>query len=195
VQRTYALTLPTDRTAATVNGSLSVQPGVVIQRDFEFEADALNLREVEVVGTFEAAQGTDRGPTGFWFWAYASGPRGRSPSSRAGLSTIGGLAAPADGRAGQTVTVRGQFRGRNLFRDLDPNGAPPDGWVIKDGQYALWVFGRKPKGSGWQLDLDNRGDTAKWVQVTGRLERKGDVTRLKATYVALVAVPPAAIEP
>ena len=52
-QRAYALTLPTDRTSASVNTSLSVQPGVVIQRDFESEADALNLREVEVVGTLE----------------------------------------------------------------------------------------------------------------------------------------------
>ena len=99
------------------------------------------------------------------------------------------LIAQPDPRAGGTVKIRGQFRGRNLFRDLDTEGAPIDGWVIKDGAVAVWVVGRSPSGNGWSLDLDSPGDTTKWVEVTGKLERKGGVTRIKAGEVTLVASP------
>ena len=89
----------------------------------------------------------------------------------------------------------GQFRGKNLFGDLDATGEPTDAWVIKDGAFAVWVVGKKPKGSGWSLDPTSRGDTIRWVQVTGTLDRKGNVTRLKATEVALVPPPPVAPDP
>jgi len=61
--------------------------------------------------------------------------------------------------------------------------------VIKDGPVAVWVVGRSPRGNGWSLDLDSQGDTTKWVEVTGKLERKGGVTRIKAGEVAWVAPP------
>jgi hypothetical protein len=170
--------------------SLSIQPGLAIERDFAFEADALNLRELEVVGTFEPPVGSDRGPSGFWFWGYAVEPTRNSPvPSRAGLVALKDMVARPDHVAGKTVTVQGQFRGRNLFRDLDAASAPADGWVIKDGPFAVWVVGRKPKGSGWSLDADSRGDTTRWVQVTGKLENKEGVTWLKADKVDLVAPP------
>jgi hypothetical protein len=169
--------------------SLPIQPGVAIEMDFDFQADAMNLREVEVVGTFQAPVGSDRGPTGFWFWAYSIEPARNSPvPSRAGLVALQD-AVRSDRVTGKTVTVRGQFRGRNLFRDLDAAGAPSDGWVIKDGPFAVWVVGRKPKGSGWSLDAESRGDTTRWLQVTGKLESKSGVTRLRAEKVDLVAPP------
>ena len=112
--RQYALALPADRLSATVSQSLPIQPGVIIRKDFESEADTLNLHEVEVVGTFQAPVGSDRGgPTGFWFWAYAAGPsRGPRRSSAHGLLALADRIAPPDQRVGGTVKVRGQFRGR-----------------------------------------------------------------------------------
>jgi hypothetical protein len=200
-ERRYALTLPSDRplTTGTTGCGLAIHPGLVVQEPFEFEVDSLNLREIEVIGTFEAPVGSDRqGPTSttaageFWFWAYSLGPERPSRAGRTGLLALEDLIARPEHLAGETVRVVGQFRGKNLFGDLEAEGAPDDGWVIKDGAFAVWVIGKKPRGSGWSLDPTSRSDSARWVQVTGRLDRKGSVTRLKATEVALVPPPPAA---
>jgi hypothetical protein len=200
-ERRYSLSLPTDRALSPQGCSLTVRPGLVVEQAFEFEVDALNLREIEVVGTFEPPVGSDRsGPTssspgGFWFWAYSVGPAKTSRAGdRAGLLAVEDLVARPDRLAGEIVKVVGQFRGKNLFGDLD-EGGPEDGWVIKDGAFAVWVVGKKPKGTGWSLDPASKGDTRRWVQVTGKLERKGSVTRLKAMEVALVSPPPEAKEP
>ena len=40
-------------------------------------------------------------------------------------------------------------------------------WVIKDDVYAVWVTGKKPKGSGWELDAGLKRDTGKWIEVIG----------------------------
>jgi hypothetical protein len=198
-ERRYTLTLPTDRPLTTgVNPcGFGIRPGLIVADAFEFEVDSLNFQEIEVVGTFEAPVGSDRSGSSmmsageFWFWAYARGPEKPSRAGRVGLLALEDLIARPDRLAGETVKVVGQFRGKNLFGDLEGVGAPDDGWVIKDGAFAVWVVGKKPKGSGFRLDATSRSDSARWVQVTGTLDRKGSVTRLKATEVALVPPPPA----
>ena len=202
-KRSYTLTIPTDRPLPVHNCALAISPGLVVQQTFEFEADSLQFHEIEVLGTFEAAVGKDNpggdmstATGGFWFWAYSLGPAKPSQAGRTGLLALEDLVAQPDRLNGETVKVVGQFRGNNLFGDLDGADAPGDGWVIKDGAFAVWVVGKKPKGSGWSLDPASRGDTSRWVQVTGTLDRKGKVTRLKAMEVALVPPPPpAAPEP
>jgi hypothetical protein len=200
-ERRYSLTLPTDGPLRLQSCGLSIRPGLVVEQAFEFEVDSLNFREIEVVGTFEAPVGSDqrerRAATstgGFWFWTYARGLEKPSRAGRAGTLALEDLVARPDRLAGETVKVVGQFRGRNLFGDLEGT-AEPDGWVIKDGAFAVWVVGKRPKGSGWSLDPRSRSDSARWVQVTGTLDRKGKVTRLKAIEVALIAPPAAAPEP
>jgi hypothetical protein len=194
--RRYALTLPTDRPLPTGLGGkgFAIQPGILIQKQFEFEVDALNMREIEVVGTFETPVGSDRGVGGgFWFWAYAVDPtRPSRAASRTGLLAVEDIVTRPAQLARETVKVQGQFRGKNLFGDLENGNAPADGWVIKDGPFAIWVYGCRPKGRGWSLDPESRGDAKKWVQVTGRLDRKGGVPRLKAEEVELV--PPPAVD-
>jgi hypothetical protein len=198
-KRRYSLTLPTDRPLPQQNCALPITPGLVAQQGFDFEADRLNFHEIEVVGTFEAAVGKDNpggdvsaASGGFWFWAYSLGPAKPSQAGRTGLLALEDLVARPDRLAGEMVKVVGQFRGKNLFGDLDGADEPSDGWVIKDGAFAVWVVGKKPKGSGWSLDPTSRGDTVRWVQVTGTLDRKGKVTRIKAMDVALVPPPSAA---
>jgi hypothetical protein len=189
--RQLALTLPNGRLTVNGRSGLPIQPGSVIREPFEFEVDTLNGREVEVIGTFEDPVGDDRGGPkgGFWFWSYAVAPSRGPQSARTGLLAVEDLVTQADSVAGELVKVQGQFRGRNLFGDLERAPSPSDGWVIRDGAYSIWVYGRKPRGEGWSLDPSSRSDARKWVQVTGRLERSGGTLRLKASEVSLVPPP------
>jgi hypothetical protein len=66
--------------------------------------------------------------------------------------------------------------------------------VIKDDVYAVWVTGRKPKGSGWELDAGLKRDTGKWIEVIGVPETMGGITYLKAERVGLTTAPTATAE-
>ena len=70
---------------------------------------------------------------------------------------------------GKTTKIVGQFRGRNLFGDLPPNSARgKEDWVLKEGDTAIWVMGKAPRGDGWKLDLDYKGDSKTWLEVEGQ---------------------------
>jgi hypothetical protein len=68
----------------------------------------------------------------------------------------------------QRVTVTGQFTGRNLLGDL-PDAPARSRWdfVIRSADGALWVSGARPKGKGFELALDARQDTSRWLEITG----------------------------
>jgi hypothetical protein len=53
----------------------------------------------------------------------------------------------------------------------------------------VWVVGKAPKGKGWSLDPESKSDTRKWLEVSGKLERKGDVLMIRARQVTLIAKP------
>ena len=68
----------------------------------------------------------------------------------------------------QKVTVTGQFAGRNLFGDLpDSPGKTRYDFVLRSADAALWVSGAQPKGKGFNLSLDARLDTGRWLDITG----------------------------
>jgi hypothetical protein len=91
---------------------------------------------------------------------------------------------------GQTLRVIGQFRGKNLYGDLPVRSQRTSAdWVIKDDAFAVWVYGKKPKGAGWQLDASLKRDTGKWMEVVGRVETRNGITYLRATQVALASPP------
>lgn len=73
----------------------------------------------------------------------------------------------------QKVTVSGQFTGRNLMGDL-PDAPARSRWdfVIRSADAALWVSGARPKGKGFDLALDARQDTSRWLEISG-LVREG----------------------
>jgi hypothetical protein len=113
-------------------------------------------------------------------------PRGGGPGGLglADLATDGGR------HEAQTVTVVGLFAGRDLYGDLPAGSArTASDWVLKLGPHAVWVTGKKPEGKGWRLDPGYKGDTARWLQVTGRVETQGEVTFLRATKVVLTSAP------
>ena len=92
--------------------------------------------------------------------------------------------------SGKTARIYGQFRGRNLFADLPANSARgKEDWVLKDGDTAMWVMGKAPKGQGWKLDLDYKGDTKNWLEVEGKPEVINGVVYLKASRVLMSKAP------
>jgi hypothetical protein len=100
--------------------------------------------------------------------------------------TLSELIRNGDLRSGTAVTVKGVFRGRNLFGDLPKDSQrKPEDWVIQDGAFAAWVTGKRPSGKGWSLDPASRGD-ARWrVEVEGKVEVVGEVTYIRASRVSL----------
>jgi hypothetical protein len=100
--------------------------------------------------------------------------------------TLAKLIRDGDLRPGTAVTVSGVFRGRNLFGDLPQDSQrSPEDWVLKDGDFAAWVTGKRPAGKGWSLDPASPGD-ARWrVEVVGKVEVVGDVAYLRASKVSL----------
>jgi hypothetical protein len=115
-----------------------------------------------------------------------AGRRPPHPATRT-LADAGTAAAVADGKP---VTTSGQFRGSNLCGDL-PAGSRREAadWVLLTAEGPLWVTGRRPEGSGFQLDPAQRADTSRWLEVRGKLELAGETRYLRASRVALVPRP------
>jgi hypothetical protein len=96
-------------------------------------------------------------------------------------------------RDGSIVRVVGQFRGKNLYGDLPSRSQNVSSdWVIKDDVYAVWVTGKRPRGTGWALDTGLKRDTGKWIEVVGRPVTRNGVTYVRALRVGLTN-PPSAI--
>jgi hypothetical protein len=154
-----------------------IRPAEEIAHAFEVESESFRARELEIVGAFDNGE--------FLFWSYtlatSSDPLPRGPGGGLTLEALVGQKAPFGNR---DVTVRGQFRGRNLFGDLPAGSATtPTDWVIGDGPSYVWVTGKPPKGSGFSLDPASRADCAFWLVVEGRPERHGEVVVLRARRV------------
>ena len=92
--------------------------------------------------------------------------------------------------AGQTVTVTGNFRGRNLFGDLpDAPGKGRYDFIVRGGEGSVWVTGMRPRGSGFDFDVDRRIDSNRWLEVTGPLVHDRGLVRIEATKIALAKAP------
>jgi len=77
---------------------------------------------------------------------------------------------------GQSVTLRGRFRGRNLFGDA-PAWPRESQWdfVLQSADAAVWILGRRPRGEGFDLSTTNRAHTGRWLEVTGRVEIRDEL--------------------
>ncbi len=111
-------------------------------------------------------------------------------------TTLEALVSSPGKRDGQLVRVVGKFRGRNLYGDLPVKSQRSNSdWVIKDELWAVWVTGKKPKGSGWQVDPSAKRDTGRWIAVVGRPLTRDGITYLQAREVALTTAPTPNAEP
>jgi hypothetical protein len=111
-------------------------------------------------------------------------PLPEDPSLRA-------LALAPDRFIGKGVTVTGRFRGANLLADL-PQGAGTKGrwdFVLQSADAAIWVSGVRPRGKGFDLDINSRVDTGHWLKVAGTLRRDGALPWIEATSIAEATAP------
>ncbi len=97
----------------------------------------------------------------------------------------------------QKVTVVGQFEGRNLAGDLpDAPGRSRDDFVLRAADASIWVTNIRPKGKGFDLALDRRIDTGRWLQVTGTVQQGRGLQWLDAEAGTLeLGKPPAESPP
>lgn len=96
----------------------------------------------------------------------------------------------------ERVTVVGQFTGRNLLGDL-PDAPANSQWdfVLRSGDGAVWVSHVRPRGRDFELALDQRIDTGRWLEVTGILRQGRGLQWLDATGATLAIVKPPAEDP
>ena len=178
--------------------AIPVVPVPELAQDFESESATYLGREMEIIGLFEETSADVTTPMTqakgvISFWKFIIVPdRNEERLSKARKVSIDELAARPARFDGRTIRVVGQFRGANLFADLPAKTQRKRGdWVLQDGEHAIWVTGRKPKGDGWQLDPTLKRDTGKWIEVTGKIEAKNDVAYMHAERLLLTTAPPA----
>jgi hypothetical protein len=109
-----------------------------------------------------------------------------------GAATVRSIALEPWKYEGQMVTVTGQFGGRNLFGDVPASPAKDKyDFVLRNPEGAVWVTGLRPKGKGFDLNVDARVDTSHWLQVSGVIKRDRALVVLEAKTIT-AAEPPAA---
>jgi Big-like domain-containing protein len=97
----------------------------------------------------------------------------------------------------QKVTITGQFSGRNLLGDLpDAPAKSRYDFVLRSADAAIWVINMRPKGKDqgkdFELGLDARIDTGRWLQVRGTLEQGRGLLWIDADAGSLALVKPPA---
>jgi Big-like domain-containing protein len=109
-----------------------------------------------------------------------------------GAPSLRVLALDPESYAGQRVTVRGQFRGRNLYGDLaQAPGLTQWDFVLHAADASLWVTGQRPRGKGFNLDVEARVDTGHWLEITGTVRQAHGLVWIEAAEIALVKPDPA----
>jgi hypothetical protein len=94
---------------------------------------------------------------------------------------------------GQKVTVVGQFHGRNLFGDLpSAPGKSRYDFVLRSADAAIWVTDLRPRGRGFDLSVDAKVDTGRWLQVSGTVAMDRGLVTVIGVTVATTAAPEAA---
>ncbi len=106
--------------------------------------------------------------------------------------SVRGLALQPWRFEGQTVTVVGQFRGRNLFGDLpSAPGRSPYDFVLRSADAAVWVTDLRPKGEDFDLSVDARVDTGQWLEVSGTVSQDRGLVTIAGSAVAAATAPEA----
>jgi hypothetical protein len=175
----------------TFGGQIEIMPVADVSFEFETEAKRWFGQEVQITGVVGQSTDTQGALVLIQFWKYLGPPeRDIKGIQKANVVTLESLVLKPGGHDGQTVRVVGKFRGRNLYGDLPVRSQRNSSdWVIKDDVFAVWVTGKKPKGTGFDLDPGLKRDTGKWVVVVGRPETSGSVTYLRALQVEVTSAP------
>lgn len=108
------------------------------------------------------------------------------PVDAPGEATLRSLALAPQRYDETTVTVTGRFGGRNLHGELpDSPGTSPHDFVLTSANATVWVVGREPKGDGFELDVQARVDTGRWLEVTGSVRVHEGMALIEADTIRL----------
>lgn len=112
------------------------------------------------------------------------------PVNASSSPSIRDLALDGAQHVNKQVTVTGQFRGRNLYGDL-PQAPGVSRWdfVIRLADASIWVTGTQPKGRGFDLSVNARIDTGRWLEVSGTVKRMGGLVWIDSPKVSLGQAP------
>jgi hypothetical protein len=95
----------------------------------------------------------------------------------------------------QEVTIIGRFRGKNLYGDLpEAAGKGRYDFVLQSADASLWVTNRRPKGDGFDLNVENRVDAGRWLEIAGVVKEERGMAVVEATQIRL-GRPPAESAP
>ncbi len=86
---------------------------------------------------------------------------------------------------GKRVTLKGQFRGRNLYGDA-PQGPGLSQWdfVLRAADASVWITGLRPRGRGFSLDTGARVDTGTWLELSGIVREGKGLVWIEGQQVA-----------
>jgi len=88
----------------------------------------------------------------------------------------------------QKVTITGQYAGRNLLGDLpDAPAKSRYDFVLRSADAAIWISNMRPKTKEFELSLDSRIDTGRWLQITGTVQHGRGLQWLDAEAGTLAA--------
>lgn len=175
--------------------SIQISPAPDVAQEFDSDARFHLGTEVTITGVLLEVPVTtgSQFASGYVveFWRYEVTPdRQKADIAKAKSMSIGDLVRIPGRFDGQMINVTGTFRGRNLFGDLPPKSERASGdWVLMDQDHAVWVVGKKPKGSGWAFDVSLKVDSGKWLEVIGRPETRGGITYIHAEQLKLSHAP------
>lgn len=118
-----------------------------------------------------------------------------TPAAPSQTPTIRALVLDPSRYLDQKVTISGQFGGRNLLGDLpDAPGKSRYDFVLRSGDAAIWVINMRPKGKDqgkdFELSVDARIDTGRWLQVRGTLQQGRGLLWIDAEAGTLALVKP-----
>jgi hypothetical protein len=114
-----------------------------------------------------------------------------SPASTPAAPSIRAIVLNPSRYLDQTVSIVGQYEGRNLLGDLpDAPARSRYDFVLRSADAALWVTQIRPKTKDFDLSLDARIDTGRWLQVTGTVREGRGLQWIEAEAGTLAAAKP-----
>jgi Big-like domain-containing protein len=125
-----------------------------------------------------------------------------TPATRPPAPSIRAIVLHPSRYLDQKVTITGQYSGRNLLGELpDAPAKSRYDFVLRSADAAIWIINMRPKmkdasGKEFELGLDARIDTGRWLTVRGTLQQGRGLQWLDAEAGSLsVAKPPTETTP
>jgi Bacterial Ig-like domain len=119
-----------------------------------------------------------------------------APASPAPAPSIRAIVLTPTRYLDQKITITGQFSGRNLLGDLpDAPARSRYDFVLRSADAAIWVANMRPRlkdasGKEFDLALDSRIDTSRWLTVRGSIQQARGLQWLDAEAGTLALAKP-----